>query len=484
MSKKERLENQIGQLLDLVRGLDLEERPEGVVVSQPATTSTLSPAAAVFEPAGTSKQGDQSSKSAVSEEEWEEDWESIPDLDTSVSTGTPPTYSQVVGGPQAVLVTPLSAVSRSVSVGSVSTGVMANPGVGGAIPAAPAPLPFSTAAQFDAWWQASPNDQARLACENAAMSRGNSDVKLAALLKRDVRHAQVNIQLQGQVTAAQAAAVAAQNAAVAVSSVKAAAPPRFENKEKDGNIRQWLSIVEEYLTATPAADYLRMAGSYLQGKPRTYWVTQYAAYKAANNDAEPGDPRKFFRDTMMTGYGIVDPLQSYWDTYNKLAQGQMSIHDYNIAFSQALTDLANEVTDEQVKIEKYRSGLQSELREVCRTNPQGTRWTTLDALVRYATLKWPGVEAVLKAKKEKQPASKVGNKRKAAAGRSPGRSSKARLGALSEEQLAYNMEHRLCHKCSEPGHIARDCPGTESKDKSGNKGKGNKGNKKKDFQKN
>ena len=71
----------------------------------------------------------------------------------------------------------------------------------------------------------------------------------------------------------------------------------------------------------------------------------------------------------------------------------------------------------------------------------------------------------------------VGGKRKSTGG-SPGRSSKARVSAvLSDEQLAHNMKHRLCHKCGKPGHIARDCE-SPSQDKS-SKGKNGKAKQKK-----
>jgi hypothetical protein len=37
-----------------------------------------------------------------------------------------------------------------------------------------------------------------------------------------------------------------------------------------------------------------------------------------------------------------------------------------LIFQQALTDLAGHVTDEQVKIDKYRAGLQHDLKQLCR----------------------------------------------------------------------------------------------------------------------
>lgn len=181
----------------------------------------------------------------------------------------------------------------------------------------------------------------------------------------------------------------------------------------------------------------------------------------------------FFRETMTRGYGLRTLEQSYWDTWNKLSQGTSSVDEYNVAFQQALVDLAPWVHDEQIKIERYRSGLQVDLKEMCRTSPDGTRWATLDALATYATLQWPTIEARIAKRKVNQPTKSVGGKRKSSGG-SPGRSSKARVSvALTEEQLDYNMKHRLCHKCGKPGHIARDCT-EKSQDKGKGKAKQNK----------
>ena len=253
-------------------------------------------------------------------------------------------------------------------------------------------------------------------------------------------------------------------------------------------------MIEEYLSATPNADYLRLASSYLNGKPRSYWISQWEAWQAANPGAYPGNAanpgpfagnaRQYFRDIMIRGYGLRTPIQSYWDTWNKLSQGSKSVDEYNVEFNQAMVNLREEITDEAVKIEKYRSGLQPDLREMCRTSPTGQRWATLNALGEYATLMWPSVEARLAKRKTSQPAKSVAGKRKASGGGGSGRSSKAKLSAaLTDEQYANDMANHLCHTCHKPGHIARDC---EEGPPSGSKGKGQKkGNKKseKGFQK-
>jgi hypothetical protein len=129
--------------------------------------------------------------------------------------------------------------------------------------------------------------------------------------------------------------------------------------------------------------------------------------------------------------------------------------------------LAGSVTDEQVKIKKYRSGLQHDLRELCRTSPLGARWANLTDLIQYATLQWPIIqERVSRRKKQSSgETSKVAGKRKASGGGAGGSgrsSSKARLGAsgtpLTKEQKKKDFELKLCHKCHQPGHQMRQCP--------------------------
>jgi hypothetical protein len=99
---------------------------------------------------------------------------------------------------------------------------------------------------------------------------------------------------------AQAVAQAARNA----DRFRPAAPPKYGNKKKDANVKQWISIIEDYLRIAPDADYIRLASSYLEGGPRSLWTSVYEAYKAANAGAEPPNPRVFFRETMESNYGL------------------------------------------------------------------------------------------------------------------------------------------------------------------------------------
>jgi hypothetical protein len=118
-----------------------------------------------------------------------------------------------------------------------------------------------------------------------------------------------------------------------------------------------------------------------------------------------------------------------------------SVTEYNVGFQQALTDPAEYVTDEQVKIEKNRAGLQHNLNQLCRASSTGARWARLQDLMQYATLQWPVVqERIVKSRKSSQEPTKVGGKCKAsgsAEAKGSGRSSKPKLGAngkMSDEQ--------------------------------------------------
>ena len=131
---------------------------------------------------------------------------------------------------------------------------------------------------------------------------------------------------------------------------------------------------------------------------------------------------------MIRGYGLRDPIQSYWDTWNKLSQGSGSVDEYNVAFEQAMVNLGDQLTDEQIKIEHYQNGLQKDIREMCRTSPMGTRWNNLKDLMTYATLQWPTWRTRIAKRKASQPAKSVAGKRKSS-GSFAGSSSRASLSS-------------------------------------------------------
>jgi hypothetical protein len=201
-------------------------------------------------------------------------------------------------------------------------------GLGGAQPGGGAqqqPLAYNTAAQFLGMWDNCATDVARQNLEQQAISRSPVvEVQLAAMVKMNLRLQATVGTLTGQVDAVQAAAAAANQAAVNAQAVataagnvdrfRLAAPPRFGNKKKDAEVKQWIPIIEDSLCIAPDADYIQLASSYLEGGPRSLWTSVYESWKASNGGAEPPNPRQFFWDTLKSNYGLQDLEQKYWDT--------------------------------------------------------------------------------------------------------------------------------------------------------------------------
>jgi hypothetical protein len=278
-------------------------------------------------------------------------------------------------------------------------------------------LAYNNAAQFLAACNTAPSDQDKDNLEQKAIICSPAqDVQFAAMMKINQRlqatvgHLTTRVnQAQSRVAAANVLARQAQAAAHGAANVdcfRPAAPLKYGDKKKGEHVGHWIPVIE---------DYIRLASSYLERGPRALWTNVYEAYKRANGGNEPPNPRQFFRQTLEANYGLLDLDQKYWDTWNSLKMGPShSITEYNVDFQRALTDLAGHVTDEQVKIEKYRAGLQHDQRQLCRTFPAGTNWALLTDLMQYATLQWPAVqERAARSKKASQEPTKVGGKRKA-----------------------------------------------------------------------
>ena len=345
-------------------------------------------------------------------------------------------------------------------------------------PASEAMAPSAAVTAFLTEWASADSEDDRIAVEDAHLSSPDSAVVVEILKKRSARDRATMTALVARVEASDANAAAARaqaDAALAAQAsgsekFKPAPPPRFENKEKDMEIRRWIPVVEEHYVGCPDADYLRMASSHLSGKPRSFWQSKLDARKASG---EPiADPRAFFRETLYSGYGLKEEVQGFWDAYHKLKQGyDQDISEYNSEFEQVMTDLSKEVTDEPVKIEKYKAGLQPALRELARVSPDGTRWTSLSSLISYCTLQWPTIKARLEKEKKSggHKVEKVAGKRKF---RSPSRGRGSSAGPregnsgapgrknqrLSEEERERRRVNKLCNICASLDHFSDKCP--------------------------
>jgi hypothetical protein len=130
------------------------------------------------------------------------------------------------------------------------------------------------------------------------------------------------------------------------------------------------------------------------------------------------------------------------------------------------------VTNEHVKIEKYRAGLQHDLKQLCRASSTGARWARLQGLMQYATLQWPMVR-IAKSKKSSQERTKVGRKRKASG--SAGAKGTCRTSKPKGQVARCLMSNirRIWQRSfatSVINHIAENCP----RNKKAKKGKGGK----------
>lgn len=315
--------------------------------------STLSASAAAFVPTAPSVSA--SVPASVSVPPSEQIWDHVPGFDTAF-----PSLTQVY-------VTPLRSRGGAPSDCEVDEMVI-----------------IKTSEQFLAKWASLPEEE-RGAFElehttNPEQAVVNEALK-KVLLRQNVTMQAMGVglaQARAEADAAKAAADAARAEAQvnhnSASALKPKPPPTFENREKDLSIQKWLPVVESYLSDTPDKDYLRVASSLLGGKPRSFWQSKYDLHLKGGLPID--NPLEFFREVMMSGYGLKDEVQQHWDTWNKLHQGKDDISDYNIAFEQARTDLVDEIHDEAVFIEKYKSGLQKDIRELARVSPSGQRWTS------------------------------------------------------------------------------------------------------------
>jgi hypothetical protein len=168
---------------------------------------------------------------------------------------------------------------------------------------------------------------------------------------------------------------------------------------------------------------------------------------------------------MLLGYGLKEESQTFCDAWHKLRQvPSEDISEYNSAFEQTLTDQSREITDEQIKIEKYKSGLQVDFSELARVAPSGKRWTSLTDLISYCTLQWPTIKARLEKKGgfSKPAAEKTAGKRKMSPRRrgkgNSGNGSGQNSGKMSEKERARHIRDKLCMQCHKPGHINPSCP--------------------------
>jgi hypothetical protein len=160
------------------------------------------------------------------------------------------------------LTIPKPSVSQKVVASSSGSSVMAA-----------AMLHANTTPAFLAAWNVAPDDNAIQTIEQVALAHGTTAARVEALLKRNKRLQADMAALQASLNAATAVANANAQAAQAVAAAATASifklvtPSRYENKDKDMEIRKCLPVVENYARICNDGNYLRIISSSLHGKP-------------------------------------------------------------------------------------------------------------------------------------------------------------------------------------------------------------------------
>jgi hypothetical protein len=179
--------------------------------------------------------------------------------------------------------------------------------------------PSAAVTKFLTDWAGAASDEARILLEDESYGSPDNSVVVEVLKKRSERQAQLIQMLMAQVQASTTDATAARtqvDAALAAQAAhpanferfKPAPPSKFENKDKDPEIRKWLPVIEEHYEGCPPEGYLCLANSHRSGEPRSFYQSKYDAFKASG--AVMADPRAFFRDTMLSDYGLQEESQT------------------------------------------------------------------------------------------------------------------------------------------------------------------------------
>ena len=261
--------------------------------------------------------------------------------------------------------------------------------------------------------------------------------------------------------------------------------------EKNQDIREWLKTMETYCDGTGCSSEaikLPLMASYLDGRARTYWASRQADFVCPPpGTGSRGAPLtvKLFQDTMIQGFGNIDPIQSAWDKLVKLKQGGSSVEEYARQFDALCADLGAEGPSENDKIVRFKGGLHPKMQTRCVAQNDGKRWTNYRDLVAYASAVWAQVGATFEASGPGTVVDKPGkhqsHKRKHESGAAGGSGGNAKGGAsgarpgfvskrtkratkkiasrrvLSEPDRQRLIKEGKCLNCEQPGHFAREC---------------------------
>jgi Retrotransposon gag protein/Zinc knuckle len=302
---------------------------------------------------------------------------------------------------------------------------------------------------------------------------------------QEVAQVPLNVQayirsLEAQVAAAQAGQNMGQQR------VKPSKPTRF-NGAMGSDPTVWLFLFKQYAELSNVAEDQRpkLAATYLDDKAGTWWM--HLVSQQPNNNAD-AITWQMFHDGLLTAF---KPVNSKKIARNKLAglKQTHSVQKYNDEFRTICRDIDD--ISEAEKLDRYMRGLKPSIRERVElslpttVNDAMSKAHTIDSISYYARMSYDSgsnynyERAAVQSNSDAMDLSVVQDSSNSTDPESlnamanrpyrPGSNSMRDTGnrggarsfiprqQLSQQDFAYCQRNRLCLRCKEPGHIARNC---------------------------
>ena len=268
---------------------------------------------------------------------------------------------------------------------------------------------------------------------------------------------------------------------------KAKEPSRYDGSlGSDPTV--WLFQFVQYadITNEPAARRPRLASTYLDGKAATWWMGLVAQQPNADGSQVTW---QMFYDGLIAMFKPVNAKKVARDKLAVLNQTH-SVVRYNSEFQQLCLQI-NDISEAE-KLDKYIRGLKSAIREKVELDEprtladamskaqridsityhsrmmHGTEHTSTNTYRTSTADSTPMELGMVHGDKDADTDSEALNAfgtRDSRPGGSSTRSNTGRTGnraftprqQLSQQEFSYCQRNRLCLRCKEPGHIARNC---------------------------